>query len=91
MHMPAQGPDPVEEEHSPEYWAEIEGRTRRTTRFRVREAHEGDVLPDDPRRYVLEQAFGATGRSAPLTEADLKALERVIAKSLNGDEMPAEG
>ncbi len=71
-------------------WAEIEGRKKRTVRFKVREVSGLEVLPTDPARYILEISKGNTAHLHALSEADLSALERVVGLSLRG-EMPMEG
>lgn len=72
--------------------AERVGRTERRTEFQIREPSKYEVLPDDPRRYVLEvirgHGGGSTAHLNTVTEADLKALASTCAQALNGFPLP---
>lgn len=72
------------------YWPEIEGRRTRRTRFRFREATEGDVTGTDPRRYVLEVIDGDARMAHPMTELDLRGLWHVTTHTITGRQMPVE-
>lgn len=72
--------------------AERLGRTERRTEFQIREVGIYDVMPDDPRRYLLcvthRHGGGSSTDTAPVTEADLKRLHEVTGAMLRGEELP---
>lgn len=90
MSAPGAG-EQVEADHGPEYFAEIAGRTRRTTRFRIRPVRPIDVTPDDPRRYILEVTLGNMTTLHAMTEADISRLGVVCVLATGGEPLPLEG
>lgn len=73
-------------------FSEIDGRQHRSTSFSIRDVKDHEVSVQDKRRYAFGVAAmeGNTTNIQFVTEADIRALNLLTTRFLQGSEMPDE-